>query len=66
MKKTYKRETAFLILLYLMYLGLFGTIEALTIVIWPFMLFVGTAFGMDWASSQTDLVRKVLKEDGNK
>jgi len=38
--KTYKRETAILTLLYLGYLGLYGRIEALTVLAWPLMLFV--------------------------
>ena len=54
--KTYKRESAIAILLYLCYMGLYGRIEALEVLVWPFMLYVGAAFGMDWARKQTDLV----------
>jgi len=54
--KTYKRETALAVLLYLFYLGLFGRVEVLQVLAWPLMLFVGAAFGMDWARKQTDLV----------
>ena len=56
--KTYKRETAIAILLYLGYLGLYGRVEALEVLSWPLMLFVGASFGMDWARKQTELVSK--------
>jgi len=56
--KTYKREVAVMLLVYLSYLGLYGRIEALEVLAWPFMLFVGASFGMEWASKQTDLVIK--------
>jgi hypothetical protein len=56
--KTYKREVAVMLLVYLGYLGLYGRIEALEVLAWPFMLFVGASFGMEWASKQTDLVIK--------
>ena len=55
--KTYKRETAIVILFYLGYLGLYGRIEVLEILAWPLMLFVSAAFGMDWAGKQTELTR---------
>ena len=55
MGKTYKRETALSVLLYLFYLGLYGRVEIVEILAWPMMLFIGTAFGMEWASRQTNL-----------
>jgi hypothetical protein len=56
--KTYKREWAAIVLIYLGWLGLYGRIEALEVLAWPLMLFVGAAFGMDWARKQTELVSK--------
>lgn len=56
--KTYKRESAIAVLLYLFYVGLYGRIETLEVLAWPFMLYVGAAFGMDWAGKQTDLTTK--------
>jgi hypothetical protein len=56
--KTYKREAAIVVLLYLGYMGLYGRVEALEVIAWPFMLFVGASFGMDWAGKQTQLVTK--------
>ena len=56
--KTYKREAAIMIIVYLCYLGLYGRVEALEVIAWPFMLFVGAAFGMDWAGKQTSLVSR--------
>jgi len=61
--KTYKREVAVALLIYLAYLGLYGRVEALEVIAWPFMLFVGAAFGMEWASKQTDLVTKRKTDD---
>ena len=52
MAKTYKREVAIVVLLYLFYLGLYGNPEVVAVMVWPFMLYVGAAFGMDWARSQ--------------
>jgi hypothetical protein len=52
MAKTFKREVAVAILLYLFYLGLFGREAIVEMLVWPFMLYVGAAFGMDWARSQ--------------
>ena len=52
--KTYKREVAKILVGFLMYISLYGEPEVLKIIIWPFMLFVGAAYGMDWASKQTD------------
>jgi hypothetical protein len=56
--KTFKREAAIFVLVYLGYMGLYGRVEALEVIAWPFMLFVGAAFGMDWAGKQTNLVSK--------
>ena len=53
--KTYKREVAFLMFLYIVYLGIVGAVAVLEVVIWPLMLFVATAFGMEWASAQAGL-----------
>ncbi len=56
--KTYKREVAILVLVYLGYLGLYGRVEVLEVLAWPLMLFIGASFGMDWAGKQTELVSK--------
>lgn len=55
MKKTWKREVALGLLGFIFYLGFTGSVEVLEIVIWPFMLYVGAAYGMEWASKQTTL-----------
>ena len=55
-KKTYKRETAWLLMLWCVYLSIFGSVAALQAVVWPCFLFLGAAYGMDWASKQTNLV----------
>lgn len=54
-KKTWKREVALVMLTYLFYLGYVGNETILEIVIWPFMLYIGAAYGMEWASKQTTL-----------
>lgn len=58
MAKTFKREVAIAILLYLFYLGIYGDPIIVEAVVWPFMLYVGAAFGMDWARSQLNEVNK--------
>lgn len=58
MTKTYKRETAWALIIWAIYISVFGSVEALTVMIWPVFLFVGAAYGMDWASKQTDIVKK--------
>jgi len=56
--KTWKREIAFVILLYLGWLGATDRIEALKVMVWPGMLFVGASYGMSWAEKQTDFVKR--------
>lgn len=51
--KTWKRETASVMLLYIGWLGITDRVEVLSIVIGPFMLFVLAAFGMDWIGRQS-------------
>jgi len=53
--KTWKREIAMALLGFIFYLGFIGDITVLEVVIWPFMLYVGAAYGMEWASKQTTL-----------
>lgn len=59
--KTYKREIAFVILIFMGFIiwksADADAVETLKITIWPAMLYVGTAFGMQWASKQTNLVK---------
>ena len=61
--KTYKREAAIAVLLYLFYLGLYGRTEVVEILAWPFMLFIGASFGMDWAGKQTELLSRKPTDD---
>lgn len=56
-KKTFKRETAWAFLGIIAYVVFQENVELLEVLVWPFMLFIGTAYGMDWASKQTDLTR---------
>lgn len=62
-EKTYKRELAFTLVLYLFYLGFYDKVAVLEILAWPFMFFVGTSFGMDWASFQTTLATRGRRND---
>jgi hypothetical protein len=57
-KKTWKRETAWGFIFILCYAIYAGDVEMVKVIVWPIMLFVGAAFGMDWTSKQTDLLRK--------
>ena len=54
--KTYKRETAWVLILWCIYLSIFGNVASLQVVVWPSFLFLGAAYGMDWASKQTNLL----------
>lgn len=57
-KRTFKRELAIVIVLFLFYLCIFGSPAIVEVVVWPFMLYVGAAFGMEWAGSQLNEVSK--------
>lgn len=57
-RKTFKRETAWAFIAIMSYVIYQGDAEILKVIVWPFMLFVGASFGMDWASKQTGFTRK--------
>ena len=46
--KTWKRELALAVFLWLIYLSVWGDIEALRIVAAPAFTYIGLAFGIDW------------------
>ncbi len=50
--KTWKRELGFLFFLVLCYLIYWESLEALAIVVTPFVLFISAAFGLDAVSKQ--------------
>ncbi|MFD1159547.1 hypothetical protein [Roseovarius aestuarii] len=58
-QKTFKREFAACLAVFLCFVAWKASnaepVETLKVIIWPIMLFVGAAFGMQWASKQTDL-----------
>ncbi len=60
-QKTFKREIAPALALFLCFIAWKASdaepVETLKVIIWPIMLFVGAAFGMQWASKQTDLMK---------
>lgn len=51
--KTYKREMALLIFIWLVYLSLYGTVAVLEIVAWPSFVFILGAFGLDEINKNT-------------
>ena len=51
--KTYKRELATVMVAFLGYLAVVGSLEVLAILTPPVFIFVLGAFGMEWASKQT-------------
>lgn len=61
--KTYKRELAAVMLVFLFYLALADRTQALEILTLPTYIFAAMAFGMDWSSKQTDLTRKRNETD---
>ncbi len=58
-QKTFKREIAACLAVFLCVIAwqaaAAAPVETLKVIIWPIMLFVGAAFGMQWASKQTNL-----------
>lgn len=60
--KTWKREVASVLLVFTGFIvwqaAQADPIEALKVIIWPVFIFSGAAWGMEWASKQTDLVRR--------
>ncbi len=57
-EKTWKREFAFVMVMFLGYLAATDRIDALEILAAPVFLFTIAAFGMDWGSKQTDLLKR--------
>jgi len=51
-KKTWKRETAWAFIFILCYAIYSGDVEMVKVIVWPIMLFVGAAFGMDFTYKQ--------------
>ena len=60
--RTYKREVAVAILLYVGAIGGMAAwdqpLAVLEVIMWPSLMFIAAAFGMDWASKQTDLLKR--------
>jgi hypothetical protein len=46
-KRTYKRELALAVFVWLVYLSVYS-IEALTVVVFPAFSYIGLALGLDW------------------
>lgn len=46
-KRTYKRELAAVVFLWLVYLSIYR-VEALTVVVFPAFSYIGLALGLDW------------------
>lgn len=57
-EKTYKREFATLMVLFIFSLAAMDKVEALSILATPVFLFTGMAFGMDWGSKQTEWMKR--------
>lgn len=66
-RKTYKREVAAALLVFTGVIAVWAAtpegdvnpaLEVLKVIIWPVFLFAGAAWGMEWATKQTDLVRR--------
>jgi len=56
--KTYKREVALILFMFLGYLAYVGETDIVEILAWPTFTFGGLAFGLDWKSK---LDNKLLK-----
>lgn len=55
-KKTFKREVAVGVLVFLGFVAWKAAdaspVETLKVIVWPGMLYVGAAFGMEWANKR--------------
>jgi len=51
-KKTYKRELAVLLLIWLMYVVEVKDVNVIEVLVWPIFAFAGAAFGFDSFSKQ--------------
>lgn len=51
-QKTYKREIAVVLLIYIMVTGYIGDFRVLEVVTWPFLVYVMAAFGFDAYTKQ--------------
>lgn len=61
-EKTWKREIAFLVFLWMIYLSLYS-IEALKLVVVPAFTFMGLAFGMEWYDKSPVMSGKTSMKD---
>jgi hypothetical protein len=52
MKKTYKRELAIILLIWLAYVVEVKDVSIIEVLVWPIFAFVGAAFGFDAYSKQ--------------
>lgn len=57
-KKTYKRELAVLLLIWLMYVVEVKDVNVIEVLVWPIFAFAGAAFGFDSFSKQINRVPK--------
>lgn len=64
--KSYKREFAVVMWLHLVYLTIYGSLEMVNILIWPYTAFLLAAFGLQSIATQTDLFKKAPTSDPSK
>lgn len=62
--KTWKREVAVILLVFIGYISLFGDIEVLRILVTPIFLFAGGAFGLDAFAKQIQPSRSNKVQNG--
>lgn len=46
-EKTFKREIAFLMFVWLCYVSVFGSLAVLEVIVWPCFIFISGAYGLD-------------------
>jgi hypothetical protein len=56
--KTYKRELAILLFIWLAYVVETKDVEVIEILVWPIFSFSAMAFGMDWFGKSGGMQRK--------
>ncbi len=60
-KKTWKREVAFLMFLHLVYLTVVGSVQMVSLVVTPYIAFMGAVFLADAAGKQVNVFNSLSK-----
>lgn len=60
-QKTYKRETAWALVLWLVYIVETKNAETIELLVWPVFTFLALAYGMQWAAPNGSVFNKPIE-----